>query len=394
MRTISYIILSLLLFTACSKQDDYKKYIKNGEILYTGKADSLKLHPGRNRVQLSWLLIADPKITKSKIYWNNRKDSTTIDIKRTSGVDTIRVFIDHLEERAYGFEIYNFDKDGNTSVRTEITGFCYGSFYEDALLTRAFGSAEMKNGNAVIPWVNIDTTGGIIGMQVQYTSSDHVLHDTIIRAEPEDQVTTLPNYLSGSNFSYRTLYLPDPIAVDTFHTAFTTSGVKEDLTAKYILNPGAPFVRDPVQMPGGRFGQLKDWKYNSEAGRNGTYDEIGGQGRLTLGIWDNGTITNGKIYQTITLPAGNYKFEADISNIDNTLENTYLAVATGNALPDIAQIGTAIGSAKIINNSNKYASAGFTLEATTTVTVGFVGTYASPAEQTIRVNKVLLIKDK
>jgi len=394
MRTISYIILSLLLFTACSKQDDYKKYIKNGEILYTGKADSLKLHPGRNRVQLSWLLIADPKIAKSKIYWNNRKDSTTIDIKRTSGVDTIRVFIDHLEERAYGFEIFNFDKDGNTSVRTEITGFCYGSFYEDALLTRAFGSAEMKNGNAVIPWVNIDTTGGIIGMQVQYTSSDHVLHDTIIRAEPEDQVTTLPNYLSGSNFSYRTLYLPDPLAVDTFHTAFTTSGVKEDLTAKYILNPGAPFVRDDVQMPSGRFGQLKDWKYNSEAGRNGTYDEIGGQGRLTLWIWDNGTITNGKIYQTITLPAGNYKFEADISNIDNTLENTYLAVATGNELPDIDQVSTAIGSAKIINNSNKYASAGFTLEATTTVTVGFVGTYASPAEQTIRVNKVLLIKDK
>lgn len=394
MRTINYIIFSLLLFTACSKQDDYKKYIKNGEILYTGKADSLKVHPGRNRVQLSWLLIADPKVNKSKIYWNNRKDSATIDIKRTSGVDTIRFFIDKLEERAYGFEVYNFDKDGNTSVRSEASGFVYGPYYENALLSRAFGNAEMKNGRAVIPWVNMDTTGGIIGMQLQYTTNDHVLHDTIIHAEPEDQVTTLDNYLSGSDFRYRTLYLPDPLAVDTFYTTFATSGIKEDLTATYILNPGAPFIRDADQMPSGRFGQLKDWKYNSEAGRNGTYDEIDGSGKLTLWIWDNGPITNGKIYQTFTLPAGNYKFEADVSNIDGTLENTYLVVAAGNSLPDIDQVNTALGSARIIDNNNKYASAGFSLTTPATITVGFTGTLSSPAEQTIRVNKVLLIKDK
>ncbi|MGO4294528.1 DUF4998 domain-containing protein [Chitinophaga sp. RAB17] len=394
MRTLSYIIGCLLLFSACRKQDDYKRFIKNGEILYTGKADSLQVHPGRNRVQLSWLLIADPKVSKSKIYWNNRRDSAVIAIKRTSGVDTIRFIIDKLEERAYGFEVFNYDKDGNISVRTEANGFVYGSLYEDALLSRALGNTEMKNGNAVIPWANIDTTGGIIGMQLQYSTSDHVLHDTIIHAEPEMQITTLPNYLSGSNFRYRTLYIPDPLAVDTFYTSFATSGIKEDVTLTYILNPGAPFVRDAVQMPGGRFGQLKDWKYNSEAGRNGTYDEIGGQGRLTLWIWDNGTITNGKIYQTFTLPPGNYKFEADISNIDNTLESTYLVVAAGNQLPDVNQMNTALGFAKIVDNNNKYASAGFSLPATTTVTVGFTGTYTSPAEQTIRVNKVLLIKDK
>ncbi|HEY9257940.1 DUF5013 domain-containing protein, partial [Chitinophaga sp.] len=91
---------------------------------------------------------------------------------------------------------------------------------------------------------------------------------------------------------------------------------------------------------------------------------------------------------------GSYRFEADISNIDNTLENTYLAVASGNQLPDINQIASALGSAKIVNNDNKYASAGFSLAAPATITVGFVGTYISPAEQTIRVNKVLLIKDK
>ncbi|HEY9260401.1 DUF4998 domain-containing protein, partial [Chitinophaga sp.] len=292
MRTLSYIIGCLLLFSACRKQDDYKKFIEKGEILYTGKADSLLVRPGRNRVELSWLLIADPKVSRSKIYWNNRRDSASIDIKRTSGVDTIRFVIGNLEERAYSFEVFNFDKDGNISVRTEANGFVYGSLYEDALLTRALGSAEMKNGHAEIPWADIDTSGGIIGMQLQYTTSDQVQHDTILPAEAESQITVLENYLSASSFRYRTLYLPDPLAVDTFYTTFTTASVKEDITATFIRNPGAPFIRDAAQMPGGRFGQLKDWQYNSEAGRNGTYDEIGGQGRLTLWIWDNGTITN------------------------------------------------------------------------------------------------------
>jgi len=395
MRILHYMILaSVLLISACAKQDDYKKYLGNGEILYTGKADSLRVHAGRNRVQLSWLLISDPKISRAKIYWNNRKDSAMLDIKRTSGVDTIRYIISNLEERAYTFEVYNFDRDGNTSVRSEATGFVYGRFYEDALLTRAFSNAEMKNGQAEISWANIDTTGGIIGMQLQYTTSDNVAHDTIVAAQPEGQVTVLPNYLSMSSFRYRTLYQPDKLAVDTFYTPFETKAVKEDITQTYIRNPGSPFELDNNKPFGGRFGQLKDWQYNAEAEKNGTYDNIGGTGRLTLWIWDNGAITNGKIYQTFTLPAGEYRFEADVSNIDNTLENTWLLVAAGNALPDVDQAGTALSSARLVNNNNKYASAAFVLTAPTTVTIGFAGTLSNPSQQTIRVNKVLLIRDK
>lgn len=394
MRILPYILLCYLFVCACSKQDDYKKYLEKGEILYTGKADSLQIHAGRNRIQLAWLLISDPKISKSKIYWDNRKDSLIVDIKRTPGVDTIRYFVSNLEERAYTFEVFNYDRDGNSSVKSEITGFVYGKFYEDALLSRAFNSAEMKEGNAVINWVNIDTTGGIIGMQLQYTSSDHMEHDTIIAADPEDQVTILPNVLSASSFRYRTLYLPDKLAIDTFYTAFETKGIKEDITQTYIRNAGNPFIRDDNQSHGDRFGQLKDWQSNPEAARNGTYDNIDGAGRLTLWIWGNGPITNGKIYQTFTLPAGDYRFEADISNVDNTLENTWLLVAAGNELPDIDQVNTALGAARIVNNDNKHASAGFSLTATTTVTVGFTGTLTNPTEQTIRVSKVSLIKDK
>lgn len=394
--TYKYLCLICFLFSvlACRKMDDYKKYLGNGEIRYTGKADSLQVHPGRNRVQLSWLLIADPKINRSMIYWNNRHDSLSLPIKRGQGVDTIRCFIGNLEERAYTFEVFNYDVDNNISVRTEATGFVYGKLYEDALLSRATSGIELKDGQTVISWADIDTTGGIIGMQVRYTTNDQQMHDTIIKARAENQVTVLPDYYPLLPFECRTLYLPDTLATDTFHTIYETKYVRADITSKYIRNAGKPFIRDDNQSHGDRFGQLLDWQYNSEAGKNGTYDNIGGQGRLTLWIWGNGPITNGKIYQTFSLPAGSYKLEADVDNIDGTLENTWLAAATGNQLPDVENITSAIGTVRIKDNNNKQVAAYFSLESTTQVTVGFVGTLSNPAEQTIRVNKVSLIKEK
>jgi hypothetical protein len=115
---------------------------------------------------------------------------------------------------------------------------------------------------------------------------------------------------------------------------------------------------------------------------------------MTLWIWDNGVLTNGKIYQTVTLPAGEYVLEATVSNIDNSLEATYLAVAAGSALPNVDNITTALGYGQFTDNSNKLVSASFTLPSSATITLGVVGYMASPAEQTIRISKIRLVKNK
>jgi hypothetical protein len=58
--------------------------------------------------------------------------------------------------------------------------------------------------------------------------------------------------------------------------------------------------------------------------------------------WGTPEIPNGKIYQTVTLPAGKYLFEIDFEGhkINN---EAYLAIAAGTTLPDVAEIATAIG---------------------------------------------------
>ncbi|WP_341839586.1 DUF4998 domain-containing protein [Chitinophaga caseinilytica] len=393
---IIIILLAAAVFTACRKQDDYKKYLEGGEILYTGKADSMRVHAGRNRVQVSWLLIADPKIAFSKLYWNNRRDSATVPVNRTKGIDTIRFVVDKLDERTYEFEVVNYDKAGNPSVTSRASGVSYGNMYETALLNRAFAEMEALSDKVIIHWNDVDTLDGIHSIQIRYTHQNGTVRDTIVRSWTKEMVTVLPKVAPNSEFSYRTRYLPDSLAIDTFLTVFDKRTIGElDVTADYIKNPGKPFLRNDAGSS--RFSVLADWQSNDEATKNGNADEIDGAAKryLTLWIWGNGPIINGKIWQAVQLPKGTFRLEAFQQNIDGTLEATYFTVAAGSGgLPNVEQINTAITSKKLSDNSDKHHVLTFTLNQPATVSLGFVGTYINPAEQTLRVEQIKLYQTK
>lgn len=391
MRYYIMLLLAVLAIAACRKQDDYKRYISEGELLYTGRADSMRIHPGRNRVQVSWLLIADPKVKTSKLYWNNRKDSAIIPINRTKGIDTIRYVIDGLDERTYEFEVVNVDHDGNLSMVTRKSGVAYGELYETSLLNRAYEAVDLRPGKAVVRWNDVDSADGIHSIQLQYTNTYGSLRDTIVKSVSEFMQTELPDISPNTELRFRTRYLPDSLAIDTFLTAWTPFAIGDiEFTQEYVKNPGKPFQR--ASEGSDRFAQLADWLTNDEAKRNGTTDEMNGADKryLTLWIWGNGTIINGKIWQTITLPRGTFRMEAFQQNVDGTLQATYFTVTAGNSLPDVEQIGTALASKKLTDNSDNHHAVEFTLQQPTAVSLGFVGTFIDPIYQTLRIEQVKL----
>jgi len=393
------ILCVFVAFTAilsCKKADEFKKYTAGGEIIYTGRPDSVQVYPGKNRVALSWLLISDPTIVKSKVYWNNHKDSAELAVVRGSGTDTIRMFINHLPEDNYDFEIYNYDKQGHSSVKVQVPGTVYGDIYTASLLNRAITDAGVENNTATVTWGNVAASAGVIAMQLSYTDTLNLSRDTVIPAVYEGQVTLLPRFQPGSTIRYRTLFKPAVLAIDTFYSRYDTIPVKADVTALYLKNPGAPFLRDDTQYYDWRWGQLLNWQYNAAAGNNHTYDAINGSANacFTIWIWGNGPLVNGKIYQTVALPAGDYVFNATVSNIDNWLESTYLTVAYGSALPNVEDISTALAYGQFTDNSKTLVSASFTLPASATVTLGVVGSLANPTAQTLRISKVTLVKYK
>jgi hypothetical protein len=128
-----------------------------------------------------------------------------------------------------------------------------------------------------------------------------------------------------------------------------------------------------------------------------------GQLCLQAGFADpiGNVMTNGKMYQTTTLPAGKYQVDIQIkeSSFSNypTGSNLYLVVANGTALPDCVSPNTApapalatlgIQNGKSYNNPDVVQSVTFTLTQSTQVSIGFVGTMV--ANSYVRLNYLKL----
>ena len=215
----SFIMAAVLM--ACDKMEDtYEDFIKDGEIYYPGKAQSLTAAPGQNRIQLSWLLVSDPKITKTAVYWNNKADSVVIPVTRTTGVDTIRTTISPIAEGTYTFEVYTYDAKGNRSVKVDIISNVYGNNYSITLVNRALKSAVMSTGTikdtAKLEWY--PKSIGLVGVDLRYKNT---LGDSVFVFVPADAPrTSLLKFVKGSSFKYRSLYKPEENALDTFYTPY------------------------------------------------------------------------------------------------------------------------------------------------------------------------------
>jgi len=115
----------------------HEKYLEWGEAIYTGVVDSVKSFPGYNRVAFTWEINADPRITKTVIYWDDRADSTVIDVNRTqSGKLQLKHTLD-LPEGGYLFEFVTKDNDGHQSRYIETNVSIYGSSYADNIALRS-----------------------------------------------------------------------------------------------------------------------------------------------------------------------------------------------------------------------------------------------------------------
>jgi hypothetical protein len=216
-------IICIVLF-ACSKMDDtYDDFIKDGEIVYTARVDSIKAYPGNNRMGLSMLLISDPRISKVKVFWETGgvADSAEKAVQRTAGVDTVRFSFPKLAEGTYTFYIYSYDNAGHRSIKTDVIGTVYGEKYINQLVNRAIksGTHDANTNNATIKWFGVGTD--VIGEEIIYTDLQGVVKKQFEKHEGlADSLTVLPAFKKGSSFQFRTFYKPAPNALDTFYSGY------------------------------------------------------------------------------------------------------------------------------------------------------------------------------
>jgi hypothetical protein len=365
-------LLATLLATAtllsCSKWDDYKKYTANGEIIYTGKLDSVKAFSGKNRVRITGKFNADPKISTVKIFWNSNRDSLVYDVKPgTNGNVFDQTF--PLPESITTFTIYTYDAAGNKSVPVYVVGKSFGDVYRKKISNRVISSIRYMSNNTTINWEAADPTLGAYATEVLYVVNGVTKSAT----SPAAQSTVLDGLNTNTPVKFRGIYKPDSTSIDTFAVPY------RDTVLIPLKNARIPFI---ASSRSGRWGNLAEWNTNDAAKNHGGY---GGWDEWNENIfnvesgWGAPAVTNGKIWQSILLEPGTYTFE--ISDLRDTnigsAESTYLVANLGTDLPDIANIATALGSTKVATGKPlSDLRVKFTVTQQSMVSVGYLTTQA------------------
>lgn len=367
------------MFYSCSKMDEYKEYAEGGEIVYPTKIDSLKILSGKYRAAVTGFVKVNKGMTSYRVYWNNRRDSVVVPVTLTEKIDTFYHVIPNLPEGPLNFEIRSYDDKGHSSVPTFVVGNVYGERFREGLFQRDVLDVKYSADNKVhFTLQDIAKEMGAYGIRVKYTNWDKKIVDTVFLTKEAAGVVSIANYLPGQPFSYSTVYKPEPSAIDTFtFDKYKTINTSKDISTYSLLNYKKPFTSS--EYDGNRWGTLYGWITNSAAknhsyslGKVGGYaSDNGGSAKLESG-WGAADIVNGKIHQTITLPAGKYRFFARVSedawggNIPG-----YIIANRGNSLSDYDNINssTLLNSRKLTREDNSFE---FELTSTTTVSLGYV----------------------
>ncbi|RXG13507.1 putative protein DUF5013 [Leeuwenhoekiella aestuarii] len=373
-----FLVLGLFIWS-CSDEDEYLKYTEGGEVSYTGKIDSLKVYSGRDRVRIKGLIIADPKVTEVRIYWNIKKDSVVLPITRGEGIDTVSVIIDNLPENVYNFEVRTFDSKNNPSIAVFAPAEVYGDRYQNSLFNRPVISNNLIRDSLTVNYASMDLTTGVIGTEILYTSNEDEQKTIFIPIENEAGI--VEDFKPKSIYKYRTLFLPEEKALDTFYTEYVDF---KPVPKPILANASIPFK---AKSRDGRWGVLEDWTttdpikiHNGQGG----WDEWNGNIFNVESGWGAPAITNGKIYQSVTVEPASYKLNVLIRDTNHSLDDeggSYFVVAKGEALPDVSNVDTSedVLVYKRINTAlgSEYTyTLNFTVDEAMNITVGQITTQA------------------
>jgi hypothetical protein len=210
--------LCLCLLAGCEGMDaTYKEFLGDGPIIYIGKADSVEVFPGRERVLITWQKQNDPRAKTARIFWNNGTSSTG-DVPLTPGSPTSFV-VDSLEQGSCVFNVYLYDSYGNKSVAVEATGNVYGSNYESTLQSRRLDKVilSMPGGELIVTFDAVVDSSMVQTEIVYLTAAGD--EKTLVLPSSE-QTATIADHASPATFRYRSGYLPEAAAIDIFYSPY------------------------------------------------------------------------------------------------------------------------------------------------------------------------------
>lgn len=230
------IAISTLFMFSCSDMNDvHSAYLKDGERIDIGKLDSLKVLPGDERVMLKFWA-SDPRAKSVLFNWVPEDDSIYFEIKRSSPTDTFEIIIGGanstktIAEGNYTLQARTSDNLGNYSLIFEKSLNVYGDKYRSSLMNRIVGSTQYNSKeNELELEFSGPFTDDDIGIEVRLTNKDGEVQNLQFAASVLVSPITISGFDVSKGMSYRTMYIPDSLAIDRFYTLYSPIEIKESV---------------------------------------------------------------------------------------------------------------------------------------------------------------------
>lgn len=221
MKVYFYICLMLCL-VACTKQDEYKKYINGEERIYRAKPSQLKISPGYLKAEVKFKLYSPIHVEKYEIYADNIKVAEgNVSYADSMLIETV---INDLQEKTYQIDVVTVDDAGLSSVKT--TGFLnvYGPRLQSSLNQRV-PSKISSDGPGEVTLLFPEAEANIVRSQITYLN---VLGKVVNKSVNKDESELILKDVDPNGYlKYATYILPSATSLDTLLTQEETVQMKD-----------------------------------------------------------------------------------------------------------------------------------------------------------------------
>lgn len=222
---IVIITVFAFLFVNCSKMNDtHDKYLAQGERIFIGKVDSVQVFPGKERVMLRYW-VQDPRTKSVGFYWTPFSDSLIMDVNDPTSDDFSEVIIGGntetktIQEGNYTLKVITYDDFGNSSVPYERIMRVYGEKYKSILTNRPLNSFNYSE-DILSLFFSGPLNAQDNGIDILFTDTIGVINKVQLLNDEITSPVILSDVDVNEEVSYRTIYLPDPVSIDTFYTDY------------------------------------------------------------------------------------------------------------------------------------------------------------------------------
>ena len=199
--------LSVLIIHSCTEMDSIHERYLGGEIVYSGKLDSIQVRPGYYRAQIDGQTTFLGKSKKVHVKFEDRKESFQID----EVLDDVYSFIiENLDEQTYEFDIQTEDEYGNLSIPQIVAGKSVGDTFIGNQESRKLHEYTIKSdgytyanfaGNSESPNVlfttlNYQTSSGVFKIDTIFSDKRDILLQEFI---PNSKIKTISFIQSDDN---------------------------------------------------------------------------------------------------------------------------------------------------------------------------------------------------